>query len=91
MSEEIKEKTEKLLKTLNYFIAHIVVYFIVNIAMITYAFSGLSERWWVFPISVIWSFALIYHSILVYGIDLLKTRNKKLKLLFSYLAKLSIG
>lgn len=91
MSEEIRENTEKLLKSLNYFIAHIILYFITNISIVTYAFYDLSGRWWIFLIAGFWALGLIYHSILVYGVDLLNTKNKKVKLLLAQVLKLTIG
>ena len=89
MSEDLHKNTERLLKSLNYFILHIIAYFICNIAMISYAFGDLGNRWWVFLLAITWAIALIYHSVLVYGVDLLKPKNKKLKLLMSYLTALT--
>ncbi|WP_350099572.1 2TM domain-containing protein [Fulvivirga sp.] len=91
MSDDLQEKTRQLLNDLNYFLAHIIIYFIVNISLVLFAFGNLSSRWWVFLIVLFCSLALLYHCIKVYGVDLLKSRNKKLNLLWSFFFKLTIG
>ena len=91
MSEDFHEKTKKLLNDLNHFLIHVVIYFIVNISLVLFAFGNLSGRWWVFLIILTWAMGLLYHCIKVYGIDLLKTKNKKLNLLWSFLFKITVG
>lgn len=91
MEEDIHHKTKKLIDDLNYFMFHVIAYFIVNLSMMIYIFSNLSERWWIFLPGIVWALGLVYHSFRVYGFDPLNPRKKGLKLLFSYIIKFSLG
>ena len=85
------EKTRKLLNDLNYFLIHVIIYFVVNISLVLFAFGDLSGRWWVFLIILSWALGVLYHSIKVYGVDLLKSKNKKLNAFWSLIFKVTIG
>lgn len=91
MSNDLYEKTKRLLNQLNHFIFHVVLYFCVNIALILAAFVDLQHRWWIFFIIGSWALGLIYHGLLVYGVDPLKSKNKKANLLWSWLFKITVG
>ena len=91
MSDDLHEKTKRLLLELNYFLIHVTAYFVINIALVIIAFGDLEKRGWIFYILLIWAPGLIYHCIRVYGIDLLKSKNKKMNLIWSWLIKISIG
>ena len=91
MTEDLHKKTKKLIADLNYFLAHIILFFIANIAGVFYAFSDIQKYWWIFLLTAFWAIGLIYHSIRVYGVDLLKSKYRKVKLLFQWLMKLSFS
>ncbi|MEQ8927481.1 MAG: 2TM domain-containing protein [Fulvivirga sp.] len=89
MEEDIHSKTKKLINDLNYFMVHVISYFVVNLPLMIYIFTDLGERWWIFLPAILWAFGLIYHSLRVYGTDPLRIKNKGLRMVFSYLMKLS--
>lgn len=91
MEEDIHSKTKKLIDDLNYFMFHVIVYFIVNLSLMVFIFSNLDQRWWMFMPGIAWAFGLVYHSLRVYGYDPFNPKKKGLKLLFSYLIKFSLG
>ncbi len=69
MNPEVYEKTRQLIKALNFFMIHILIYLSANIALALYTFGDIRSRWgWLFLI-VCWALALIYHGLRVYGID----------------------
>ncbi|WP_370688808.1 2TM domain-containing protein [Fulvivirga ulvae] len=74
---ELYQKTKQLLRQLNYFIVHVVVYFIVNVSIILMIFQDIRGRWGLlFPV-VLWALALIYHGLRIYGINVFSNKNKK--------------
>lgn len=73
-NEELHNKTKKLLKDLNYFLAHIVIYFITNTVLIVVAFSDLTDRWWLFLVVIGWAFGIIYHALKVYGFEFISRK-----------------
>ncbi|MDH5474924.1 MAG: 2TM domain-containing protein [Cyclobacteriaceae bacterium] len=77
-SQEVYEKTKKLLKQLNRFLIHVVLYFISNAALTFYIFQNIDERWWLFFFIFAWAIGMIYHALLIYGIDIIKKNDKKL-------------
>jgi hypothetical protein len=77
-NEELHRKTKDLYQKLNRFMIHVIVYFLVNFAIIAYVFQNTAERWGLFFIAIVWAILLIYHALLVSGIDILK-RKKRLK------------
>ncbi|WP_394369456.1 2TM domain-containing protein [Fulvivirga lutea] len=64
-------------------------YFVINLPLMIYIFMDIGSRWWIFLVAIAWSLVLIYHSLRVYGTDPLRIKNKGLRLLFSYLLKLT--
>lgn len=74
---ELYRKTKQLLRQLNYFIAHVVVYFIINIAIILMTFEDIQSRWGVLFFVVLWALALIYHGLRIYGVSFFTRKNKK--------------
>ncbi|QSE97519.1 2TM domain-containing protein [Fulvivirga lutea] len=89
MEEDIHSKTKKLINELNYFMVHVMSYFVINLPLMIYIFMDIGSRWWIFLVAIAWSLVLIYHSLRVYGTDPLRIKNKGLRLLFSYLLKLT--
>lgn len=89
MDKESFKKTQVLLKQLNYFILHVIIYMLSNIALVIMAFSDLGERWWIFLIVGVWAFAVIYHAFRVYGVDFLSRKNRKVNAFWSYFIKLA--
>ena len=77
-NEDLHRKTKELYQKLNRFMVHVIVYFLVNFAIIAYVFQNTSERWGLFFIAIVWAILLIYHALLVSDIDFLK-RKKRLK------------
>ncbi|MTI28756.1 2TM domain-containing protein [Fulvivirga kasyanovii] len=70
-------KQNILLRQLNYFIVHVVVYFVFNITFILMIFQDISGRWGLlFPV-VLWALALIYHGLRIYGVNIFTSKNKK--------------
>jgi len=88
MSTELYERTRRLLRQLNHFIIHVVLYFFLNMALILMAFYDIHNRWWIFFIVTIWAIGLVYHGFRVYGIDWFNPKNKKARLLWMGLLKL---
>ena len=83
-NQEIYEKTKKLLRELNHFLIHVVVYFICN-AVITFAiFQNVSSRWGMFFIIFAWAFALIYHAIRIFGMDSTNSDEQHLSKMWSW-------
>ncbi|HNP18170.1 MAG TPA: 2TM domain-containing protein [Fulvivirga sp.] len=91
MDNEIYEKTKQLLRQLNHFLLHVIVYFFVNMFIVVTAFTDISNRWWLFFIVIVWAFALIYHCLRVYGVDILSRKNKKMNLLWSLVLRAVSG
>ncbi|MTI22904.1 2TM domain-containing protein [Fulvivirga sp. RKSG066] len=89
MSNDLYDKTRQLLKELNHFIIHVVLYFFANLGLIITAFGDLQKRWWIFFIVLFWAILIIYHGLKVYGIDLLNRKDKRSRLLFGWLMKLT--
>ncbi len=89
MDNDLYDKTKQLLKQLNYFIGHVLIFMSANAFLIHVAFEEVSKRWWILTFVIIWAVILIYHGMRVYGIDPLNPRNKKTKLLFGWLVKLA--
>lgn len=87
MDEDLYNKTKMLLKQLNYFIAHVLVFMSANAFLIHTAFNDVSSRWWILTFVIIWAVVLIYHCIRVYGADPLNPKNKKTNLLWGWLLK----
>ena len=75
-NKELHEKTKLLLQRLNHFMIHVVIYFLVNFGIIVIVFHNLSERWGLFFIAIVWAILLIYHALIVYGVDILKRKNR---------------
>ena len=84
---DIHDKTRALLKQLNYFVAHIIVYFFVNLGLVYLIFNFDGLRWLVFII-VGWALGVIYHGFRISGIDFLSSKDKSSKLLWSWVFKL---
>ena len=82
--QELYEKTKQLLRDLNYFLAHIVIYFVCNAALTFVIFKNITERWWMFFFVFLWALGVIYHALKVYGIDLLGDRRNKLSKMWSW-------
>ncbi len=76
--QDLHKKTKELYQKLNHFMIHVIVYFLVNFAIIAFVFQNLHERWGLFFIAIVWAILLIYHALMVSGIDFLK-RKKRLK------------
>jgi len=76
--QDLHKKTKELYQKLNHFMIHVVVYFVVNFGIIAFIFQNLSERWGLFFVAIIWAILMIYHTLMVSGIDFLK-RKKRLK------------
>ncbi len=91
MNNELYDKTRKLLRQLNHFIIHVVLYFFINMALVLTAFGDIQGRWWIFFIVLMWATGLIYHGFRVYGIDLFNTKDKKSNLFWSWVLKLTTG
>lgn len=91
MNNELYDKTRKLLRQLNHFILHVILYFFINMGLVLMAFGDIQGRWWIFFIIMVWAIALIYHGFRVYGVDILNSKNKKVNLLWSWLLKLTTG
>lgn len=91
MNEDLYNKTRELLSQLNYFIFHVIFYFILNIALVLAAFQDISSNWWVFFIVVFWAFGLILHGLKVYGINLFNQRDKRANILWAWLLKFTAG
>ena len=89
MDKDTYKKTQALLKQLNYFILHVIIYFLSNIALVILAFKDVGERWWVFLFVIGWAIAVIYHAFRVYGVDFLSRKNKKMHAFWSYFLKLA--
>jgi len=89
MDKDIYKKTRVLLKQLNYFILHVIVYFLGNIGLVILAFSGTVEKWGIFLFLSIWAIGIIYHAFRVYGVDFLSRKNKKVNAFFNYFLKLT--
>lgn len=77
-NKELHQKTKELYQKLNQFMVHVIAYFLVNFAIIAFVFQNLSQRWGLFFIALVWAILLIYHALLVSGVDFLK-RHKRLK------------
>lgn len=77
-NEELHNKTKKLLKDLNFFLAHIIIYFITNTVLIVVAFSDLTDRWWLFLVVIGWAFGIIYHALKVYGVEFISRKVGKM-------------
>lgn len=75
-NEDLHQKTQKLLQRLNQFMIHVIVYFVLNFAIILIAFQNIAERWGLFFIAIVWAILLIYHAMIVYGIDILKPKKR---------------
>lgn len=69
MSSDVYEKTRKLVRALNLFVAHVFAYFLANVFLSIYTFGDIATRWGYLFIIAFWALALIYHGIRVYGID----------------------
>ena len=69
MNSEIYEKTKRLIRALNLFVAHVFAYFLANVMLSIYTFSDIASRWGFLFIIALWALVLIYHGIRVYGID----------------------
>lgn len=89
MKEDIHKKTQDLLKKLDYFIIHVLLFMLFNAILVHVAFSHGQNRWWVLLFVGLWAVALIYHGLKVYGVDLLDHRNKKINHLWSWVLKLT--
>ncbi len=87
MNNELYQNTKKLLRQLNQFIVHVVLYFFVNMGLVLAAFSDLQGRWWIFFIVIAWALVLILHGLRVYGVDILNTKDKRANLLWSWIMK----
>lgn len=91
MDNEIYNKTKKLLKQLNYFIAHVLVFMVGNGFLVHTAFVEVSTRWWILTFVIIWAIILIYHGMRVYGVDPLNPKNKNVKFFYGWLLKFTAG
>ncbi|MEM6525706.1 MAG: 2TM domain-containing protein [Bacteroidota bacterium] len=89
MDNDLYNKTKTLLKQLNYFIGHVLIFMVANAFLVHIAFSEVSKRWWILTLVMIWAISLIYHGMRVYGIDPLNPKNKKAKFFFGWLFKLA--
>ncbi|MEL7003897.1 MAG: 2TM domain-containing protein [Bacteroidota bacterium] len=89
MDKDIYKKTRVLLKQLNYFILHVIIYFLGNVGLVIMAFSDIGEKWWIFLFLAIWAVGIIYHAFRVYGVDFLSRKNKKVNAFFNYILKLA--
>lgn len=87
--DDVYKKTQRLLKQLNYFILHVIVYFLSNIALVIMAFTDVGDRWWLFLIVFVWALVVIYHAFRVYGVDILSKKNKRMNAIWSYCLKLA--
>ena len=87
MNNELHENTRKLLRQLNYFIVHVVLYFFVNMGLVLAAFDNIDGRWWIFFIVIGWALALIFHGLKVYGVNILNPKDKRANLIWSWLMK----
>ena len=73
--------TKRLLRDLNLFMVHVLLYFAANILLILYAFRNIGENWWMmFPV-ILWSVFLIYHGIYIYT----NRKNDKVRSFLSFL------
>jgi glucan phosphoethanolaminetransferase (alkaline phosphatase superfamily) len=77
-NEELHKKTKELYQKLNHFMIHVIIYFVVNFGIIYFVFQDISERWGLFFIAIVWAILVIYHALMVSGIDFLK-RHKRIK------------
>ncbi|MEM6359369.1 MAG: 2TM domain-containing protein [Bacteroidota bacterium] len=89
MDNDLYNKTRTLLKQLNYFIAHVLIFMSMNAFLIHTAFRDVSSRWWILTFVIIWALVLIYHGMRVYGVDPLNTKNKKTNLFWGWVLKLA--
>ena len=89
MYNDLYNKTMTLLKQLNYFIAHVLIFMSMNAFLIHTAFRDVSSRWWILTFVIIWALVLIYHGMRVYGVDPLNTKNKKTNLFWGWVLKLA--
>ena len=81
----LHEKTKKLLRDLNYFLAHVIVYFVCNAIGTFLIFKNMQERWWLFIFIIAWAFGLIYHALRVYGIDVINWKDRNLGKMWSWI------
>jgi hypothetical protein len=91
MDNDQYENTKQLLRQLNLFLLHVVIYFFINIIIVLIAFNDAANRWWLFFVVGIWAIGLIYHCLRVYGVDLLSPKNKKTNLLWTWALKAVAG
>ena len=75
-NEELHRNTKRLLQRLNQFTLHVVLYFIFNFSLIWFIFGDLNKRWGLFFVGIVWAIGLIYHALLVYGVDVLARKSK---------------
>ena len=89
MNDELHKKTKDLLKQLNYFIIHVLVFMFFNALIVHAAFRHSQNRGWVLFFVGLWALALIYHGLKVYGIDIFNPKNKKFNHLWGWLKLVS--
>ena len=89
IEDDFQKKTQLFLKQLNYFIIHVLVFMLSNTFLMSVFFNENSNRWWFLFFVITWAVILIYHGLRIYGIDPLNRKNKKTKLLWSWVLKLS--
>ncbi|TRX58468.1 2TM domain-containing protein [Fulvivirga sp. M361] len=90
INDDLYKKTKVLLKQLNYFIIHVLVFMLFNALLVSAFFNrSTNSRWWVLSFVVFWAVALIYHGMRLNGVDPFNRKNKRTKLLWSLVLKLS--
>lgn len=84
-NQELYKKTKKLLRQLNHFLVHVVIYFISNVFIAYIIFQNISEHWWLFFFIFSWAIGIIYHALRVYGVDVLNNNDDKLSKMWSWI------
>ncbi|WP_040495135.1 2TM domain-containing protein [Fulvivirga imtechensis] len=64
------------LRQLNYFIGHVVAYFMINLALLFFIFTNMESRWWVISPAILWALVLLYHAIKFCGISFRRPKKQ---------------
>lgn len=74
-NKEIYKKTRLLLEQLNYFIGHVLAYFVINVITIFLGYKHVESLWWVI-LPGLWTLFLLYHAMHIYEPLFLREKNK---------------
>ena len=74
-SENQPDTTRESLRQLNYFIGHVIAYFMINLALLFFIFNNMESSWWILSPAILWALVLLYHAMRFCGISFKKQKK----------------